>query len=169
MTHLLFKPKKRVKYPVTGIAINICGEGRPSGPVAQAKPAAPSHQIPATLIAKEDIPVSQALELPDPIYNALVRAAKSKGTTPLEWIVGQLPPMDSSSTQSPTTSQDVAQAVAGAEEDELADARPWRGVLVLPMPQQEIFTQEMEFRTSDLPKWQPSVVINPRRLEADDE
>ncbi len=34
--------------------------------------------------------MSQILQLPDPIYRALLEAAKSEGTTPEAWIAGKL-------------------------------------------------------------------------------
>jgi hypothetical protein len=36
--------------------------------------------------------MSKALELPDPIYDALQEAANAGGTTPVGWIAAHLPP-----------------------------------------------------------------------------
>ena len=35
--------------------------------------------------------MSQPLELPDPVYDALKRVAESSGTTPVGWIAAHLP------------------------------------------------------------------------------
>ena len=35
--------------------------------------------------------MSRTLELPDPVYDALVRAAKASGETPVDWIAARLP------------------------------------------------------------------------------
>ena len=35
--------------------------------------------------------MSQSLDLPDPLYDALKRAAESSGTTPAGWIAAHLP------------------------------------------------------------------------------
>ena len=35
--------------------------------------------------------MSQPLELPDPVYDALTAAASASGTTPVGWIVAHLP------------------------------------------------------------------------------
>jgi hypothetical protein len=42
-------------------------------------------------MAVEEIAVSQPLELPDPVYDALAAAASACGTTPVGWIVAHLP------------------------------------------------------------------------------
>lgn len=36
--------------------------------------------------------MSQPLELPDSVYDALTQAASASGTTPVGWIVAHLPP-----------------------------------------------------------------------------
>ena len=36
--------------------------------------------------------MSRALELPEPLYDALLQAAAANGTTPQEWIAAHLPP-----------------------------------------------------------------------------
>lgn len=36
--------------------------------------------------------MSQNLEIPDPIFNALQQAATASGTTPVGWIAAHLPP-----------------------------------------------------------------------------
>jgi hypothetical protein len=38
--------------------------------------------------------MSQNLELPDPIFDALQQAASAKGTTPVGWIAAHLPSRD---------------------------------------------------------------------------
>jgi hypothetical protein len=35
--------------------------------------------------------MSQSLELPDPVFDALLKAASASGTTPVGWIVAHLP------------------------------------------------------------------------------
>lgn len=48
------------------------------------------------------------------------------------------------------------------------EARPWRGIFVLEQPQELVFSLPIEFKTIDLPEWEPQIVISPR-LSSQDE
>jgi hypothetical protein len=59
--------------------------------------------------------VSQSLDLPDPVYDALAQAASASGTTPVGWIVAHLPPAqptDNGSTAS-SSAKTMAELFAG--------------------------------------------------------
>lgn len=45
----------------------------------------------------------------------------------------------------------------------------WRGVFAVQYERREIFTQRVELRVSELPRWRPQVIIPRRTLEAPDE
>lgn len=54
--------------------------------------------------------MSQNLELPDPIFDALQQAACASGTTPVGWIAAHLPPVkppESESARAPKTLADM--------------------------------------------------------------
>jgi hypothetical protein len=51
--------------------------------------------------------MSQPLELPDPIFDALAQAAAAHGTTPVGWIVAHLPEAKSSSHKDAKTLADL--------------------------------------------------------------
>jgi hypothetical protein len=46
------------------------------------------------------------------------------------------------------------------------DTHPWRGLFVLRQPQKVLFTQALEFRTAELPRWNPHIVISRRPQDA---
>lgn len=47
------------------------------------------------------------------------------------------------------------------------ESHPWRGIFVLRPPQKVLFTQAVEFRTAELPRWTPHIVIS-RRSSSDE-
>ncbi len=48
--------------------------------------------VPSVLhYGEEDKFMARILELPDPVYDALVEAAKAAGETPVAWIAARLP------------------------------------------------------------------------------
>ena len=55
--------------------------------------------------------MSQKLEIPDPIFDALHQAAAASGTTPVGWIAAHLPPAADKSTQKEAKS--LADLLAG--------------------------------------------------------
>ena len=54
--------------------------------------------------------MSQNLELPDPIFDALQQAAVASGTTPVGWIAAHLPP---ASKRAPENAKSLADLLAG--------------------------------------------------------
>lgn len=52
--------------------------------------------------------------------------------------------------------------------DEDEDARPWRGVFAPGHERKTLFTTEMQFRITDLPKREPHVSISPRWIDDDE-
>jgi hypothetical protein len=52
--------------------------------------------------------------------------------------------------------------------DEYDDETPWRGVFAPVHERKPIFTTEMEFRISDLPRRKPHVTISPRWVDDDE-
>jgi hypothetical protein len=54
-------------------------------------------------------------------------------------------------------------------EDEEDEGRPWRGVLALDYPREELFRTEREVDVNQLPDLPPTFVLDPRRLIDDDE
>jgi predicted DNA-binding antitoxin AbrB/MazE fold protein len=49
-----------------------------------------------------------------------------------------------------------------------SDERPWRGVFAPERQQATLFSDELEVRTAELPRWEPQVHVN-RRWVTDDE
>jgi hypothetical protein len=64
---------------------------------------------------EEEIPMSQILELPDSVYNALVEAAKAAGETPAHWIAAHLPPAAAANGEPAPTEEEIAAADARLE------------------------------------------------------
>jgi len=56
--------------------------------------------------------------------------------------------------------------VAPAKTDD-QNEHPWRGLFLLELPQKLLFTQDVEFKTSELPRWEPDIVIS-RRSSSDE-
>jgi predicted DNA-binding antitoxin AbrB/MazE fold protein len=61
------------------------------------------------------------------------------------------------------------QPVADNGLEEAEDARPWRGVLVLPRPRKPLFTKEIPADAAKLPKRSLTVNMNYHRMVPDDE
>ena len=49
------------------------------------------------------------------------------------------------------------------------EPRPWRGVFSPVIERDTLFTVEADLHTADLPSWEPSITINPRWANNDDE
>lgn len=56
----------------------------------------------------------------------------------------------------------------GAAEPE-PDPSVWRGVFVVNVPRKVLFTKRLRFKTADLPRWEPHIVIDRRTIERNDE
>src|SRR4051794_14137551 len=101
------------------------------------------------------------IQLPPELERALQARAAGRGLDleafvleSLRATLGRPPEMERGDGESP------APEPAAAEEAD--DESPWRGAFPLEPPRRELFTQEVNLRTSALPRWQPEVVISPR-------
>ena len=74
------------------------------------------RKVPSLLhYGEEETSMSRTLELPDPVYDALVEAAKATGETPVGWITARLPRATSGNGRSQLpmpTDEEIAQAHA---------------------------------------------------------
>jgi hypothetical protein len=52
----------------------------------------------------------ETLELPETVYEALVRAARESGSTPAEWVAARLPPNGASGDGKPEPTEDEIRA-----------------------------------------------------------
>ncbi len=50
---------------------------------------------------------------------------------------------------------------AGPTPEAEVEALPWRGTYCVAHTEKILFSQNVEFRTSDLPRWKPRVIIDP--------
>ncbi len=57
--------------------------------------------------------MSQNLEIPDPVYDALQQAAAASGTTPVGWIVAHLPAAESAPAEATNGAKSLADLFAG--------------------------------------------------------
>lgn len=49
------------------------------------------------------------------------------------------------------------------------DPSVWRGVFSPPHRRKVLFTQQFEFRTTDLPRWRPHICLDPRTLSREED
>lgn len=54
---------------------------------------------------------------------------------------------------------------SGFDQENEFEALPWRGTLCLAHAEKILFSQKVEFRTSELPRWKPHLIIDRRRPE----
>jgi len=54
---------------------------------------------------------------------------------------------------------------SGFNQETEFEALPWRGTLCLAHTEKILFSQKMEFRTAELPRWKPHLIIDRRRPE----
>lgn len=65
-----------------------------------------------------------------------------------------------------TDNPDRGDRQAGHNDDD--DEAPWRGVFAPPTERKTLFTTEVQFRISDLPRRKPHVTISPRWVDDDE-
>lgn len=49
------------------------------------------------------------------------------------------------------------------------EARPWRGIYMVELPEQALFTKQIDVRPEQLEKWKPRGVTSDRQVPNDDE
>ena len=66
----------------------------------------------------------------------------------------------------PSTSSEIKPQKDHVEDE---DARPWRGVYALELPEEVLFTKRIDIRPERLDEWRPQGVTSERRVRNEDE
>lgn len=74
--------------------------------------------------------------------------------------------------EEPANVETVSEAIsssAGSIQETASEALPWRGTFCLARTEKVLFSQKVEFKTSELPRWKPHPIIDRRTPERVDE
>src|SRR3954468_11501842 len=69
----------------------------------------------------------------------------------------------------PDGGQPPTNSGTGPQEDHEEDARPWRGVYAVELPEEVLFTKLIDIRPEQLDEWRPQGVTGERQVRTDDE
>jgi len=78
------------------------------------------------------------------------------------------PPIDEEPAKVETFSEAIS-SYAGSSQETASEASPWRGTFCLARTEKVLFSQKVEFKTSELPRWKPHPITDRSRPDRVDE
>jgi len=102
--------------------------------------------------------------------NKFGRVIPSTSEHPLGWsaalILHPIIALSRSNVEEPANVENVSETVSsssGVSPEPEFEAFPWRGTYCLARSEKMLFSQNVEFKTADLPRWKPRVIIDRHR------